>query len=235
MITVAVLDDIKSHTKEIHDITSSYFDNQNIESQIFDYTDPNTLLSEGCSKNISIYLIDIELKKLTTTGIEVAKKINSISPEAQIIFISAYDRYYLDVYNADHIYLVPKNKINEVLPPALEKAIRHINENSSHIIQFSYNRTNYQIQESRIKYMEKLLRKIRIVANETYECYGQFTDLISQSSTGNLIQCHKSYAVNTQYIQQLNHSSCVLLDGTVIPVSRKYYPDLLKSLSGGHS
>lgn len=233
MITIAILDDVKSNTEEIHDITESFFNSQSLECQIFDYSDPNTLLAEISTKNISIYLIDIELKKLTTTGIEAAKKINAISPEAQIIFISAYDKYYLDVYQADHIFLVPKTMLKTILPEALDKAMRHLNENNIHIIQFSYNKTSYQIQENRIRYMEKMLRKIKVVANESYQCYGKFDDLISQSSTGNLIQCHKSYVVNTQYIQQLNHTNCVLLDGTVIPVSRRYYPELLKYLSGG--
>ena len=65
--------------------------------------------------------------------------------------------------------------------------MRHIDESTSHVIRFSYNRMNYILQENKIRYMEKMLRKIRIVANKEFECYGKFEDIqdnISSCITG---------------------------------------------------
>lgn len=44
-------------------------------------------------------------------------------------------------------------------------------------------------------------------------------------------RCHKSYLVNMFRIRQLSRNEAVLMDGTVIPVSRNRYEDFQKKYS----
>ena len=230
MITVAIMDDSLSNAEQIRIHVNSFFDGHSIEHHTDIYNEPNRLLNSRHNP-YSIYITDIDLKSDSVSGIDIARRLNQTFPASQVIFITAFDKYFVDVYQTDHIYTVPKPRLNEVLPMALDKAMAKIHKDVSGMIQFSHNKTSFQLPESQVRYMEKALRKIIIYADQQYECYAKFQDLLSQSSSGNLIQCHKSYVVNLHYIKSVNRTQCVLSDNTVIPVSKTYYSILLNRLA----
>lgn len=236
MFNFAVLDDNAEHAASIRNISSNYLDSIGTEYLFFEYTDPNKLLQDILIIHFSVFLIDIDLEKITTNGIDVASRINASFPDSQIIFITAYEKYYIDSYKAEHIYLVPKNRVTELLPDAIDKALTVIKQNKTHSLLIRANKKNYQIPEHSIRYLEKNLRKVLIYGEETIQCYAKLEDILSTSTSGLLVQCHKSFAVNIQFIKSLEKSSCVLMNGTVIPVSKRYRSDILKKLtplSGG--
>ena len=230
MIKIAVLDDILSNAVQIKNWAESYFEGRAIECHTDIYNNPNSLVS---SKNnpYAIYILDINLNSDTVSGIDIAQQLNSKQPAAQIIFVTAFDKYHVDVYEAEHIYTVPKAKLKDILPKALNKALLHIQKSTEHCISFSHNKANYQIPENQIRYMEKALRKVIIYADHEYECYAKFQNLLSQSTSENLVQCHKSYVVNTSQIKSLTRTYCVLLDNTVVPISKTYYASIFNRLS----
>ena len=231
MITLAILEDIPSDADSVRECAASFLSSVREEHKIIYFNDPNSLLKDLENNRYSIYLLDIELQKMTADGIDIAGKINRYNPSAQIIFVSAYNRYWLDVYRVNHVYFVPKSSMKTHLPEALQKALKQIHASKEQIISFKYGRTSFHIPEAEIRYMEKALRKIIIHADDTYQCYSKFDEILSQSSSGHLVQCHKSFAVNTEYIRSLSRKSCTLLDGTEIPVTARQYPVLLERLS----
>lgn len=79
----------------------------------------NWFRENGCTFNI--VLLDIELGDIS--GIDIAKTINELSPDCQIIFITGYLNYASEVYTANHLYLVHKNELERYLPLAMSKAI----------------------------------------------------------------------------------------------------------------
>ena len=236
MINIAILDDSPEQSASICNVASHYLDSVSLEYRFHEYSLQEDLIQDLSVIPFSIFLLDIELNKLTSTGIDVALNINRMFADAQIIFVTAYEKYYIDSYKADHVYLVPKPRIHELLPEALQKALRKIQQYQTHSLLIRFNKKNYQIPEHSVKYMEKNLRKVTIYAADTFVCYAKLEDILRMATSGVLVQCHKSFAVNIQYIKSLEKSSCVLLDGTVIPVSKRYRSDIFKKLtplSGG--
>ena len=65
-----------------------------------------TIEMEGCP--YSIVLTDIDLGTERINGISLAEKINCISPDTQIIFISQYLQYATAVYETEHAYFIHK-------------------------------------------------------------------------------------------------------------------------------
>lgn len=231
MITLAILEDIPSNADSVRECAASFLSSVREEHKIIYFSDPNSLLKDLENNRYNIYLLDIELHKMTVNGIDIAEAVNRLSPSAQIIFVSAYNQYWLDVYRANHVYFVPKNSMKMHLPDALRKALKQIHASRDQVISFKYGGTSFHIPEADIRYMEKALRKIIIHADDTYQCYSKFDTILSQSSTGHLVHCHKSFAVNTEYIRSLSRKSCTLLDGTEIPVTARQYPVLLERMS----
>ena len=76
----------------------------------------NTLTDHGCP--YTLVITDIDLGAQSVNGITVAKRINKINGDTQIIFVSQYLEFASDVYETSHLYFVNKEKLLEYLPKA---------------------------------------------------------------------------------------------------------------------
>ena len=70
---------------------------------------------------VDIAVLDIQMESMD--GIELAKRINEIAPECQIIFLSGHIEYASKVYDAEHVFFVLKSQSETYLKSALEKAV----------------------------------------------------------------------------------------------------------------
>ena len=80
----------------------------------------NTLTGHGCP--YTLVITDSDLGSQSVNGITVAKRINKMNGDTQIIFVSQYLEFASDVYETSHLYFVNKKKLLEYLPKALTAA-----------------------------------------------------------------------------------------------------------------
>ena len=66
------------------------------ESEILRYTNPVLAFEENKTEKIDIAFLDIEMPALN--GVALAKKLKSVNPLVNIIFVTAYNDYALDAY-----------------------------------------------------------------------------------------------------------------------------------------
>ena len=66
------------------------------DSEILSYTNPVLAFKENENNLIDIAFLDIEMPEIN--GIQLAKKLKTINPKINIIFVTAYDNYALDAY-----------------------------------------------------------------------------------------------------------------------------------------
>ena len=71
---------------------------------------------------VDIAVLDIQMESMD--GIELAKRINELAPECQVIFLSGHIEYASKVYDAEHVFFVLKSQSETYLKSALEKAVR---------------------------------------------------------------------------------------------------------------
>ena len=107
---LAICEDNPSHYEIIHTILQKYPPGF---FKITHFTSGDEFLravaENGCS--YSIVLTDIDLGSDTVNGISLAEKINHISPDTQIIFISQYLQYATAVYETEHTYFIHKQQM----------------------------------------------------------------------------------------------------------------------------
>ena len=124
ILKLAICEDNPSHYEIIHTILQKYPPGA-FEITHFASGDEflRTVAENGCP--YSIVLTDIDLGSDTVNGISLAEKINHISPDTQIIFISQYLQYATAVYETEHAYFIHKQQMEKYISTSMpNKATR---------------------------------------------------------------------------------------------------------------
>ena len=225
MIRIAVCEDDYVYTEMIRSILQSCI-TVPYEVKFFSSGTEflNTLTDHGCP--YTLVITDIDLGSQSVNGITVAKRINKMNGDTQIIFVSQYLEFASDVYETSHLYFVNKKKLLEYLPKALTAAHEKYVFRSDQFLYFQSSYKEYQVAQNDILYLEHLARRTCIhTATQVYSSGEKLQDLLNRMGS-QFCACHKSFAVNLYQIQTLQYTSITLRNGISIPVSRSRYPHI---------
>lgn len=120
-----------------------------------------------------------------------------------------------------HLYFIKEN-INHEIIKYKNKIIKHIQERFQYYIYQKRGLTS-QIRLSQIYYIESLRHQIIIhsIEGEIIE-RKKLSDILKDIPSKQFIQIHRSFIVNKQYIQKVNHQDILLKDNTILPIGRTY-------------
>lgn len=167
-----------------------------------------------------IVIMDIDLPD--GNGIKFSKQINVFSPHTIIIYMTSYEDYVSDVYDTEHIYFILKKNYQKYLSLANEA----LNKQRRASLKIFWNKEEYNILQKDIFYMERQLRTTMIMTpTQTYSTSEKLADLLEHLEDSFAL-CHRSYIINLKMVQEITKDSALLVDGTSIPISRRYYSSL---------
>ena len=177
-------------------------------------------LRAQCAKAApQIVLMDILLEQ--ESGIELSKELFPKSSGTAVIFISGYREYFVDVYEADHVYFLPKPIERAQLKKALEKAVASIRTEQPAFSVY-VNRSLQKILLRDVVCIESFYGRLRIhLWRETLESHSSIPALPEDVRS----HCHKSFLANPDYIRTLDGKSFLMANGKVVPISRNRYQD----------
>ncbi len=169
-----------------------------------------------------IVFLDVEMGKIN--GLSLAAKIAEGNVSTLIIFVSAYDSYFRQAYEAHPFYFFSKpigiKKLYSVMDDAIAK-IEIYKQN----IRFRYKMVHYSVFISEILYLFSEGRRIGLICRDgrSYWFYKKLDEVEKQigTKTGLFIRIHKSYLVNTQYINIYQYEHVVMTNGQRLPISQK--------------
>lgn len=168
-----------------------------------------------------IVIMDIDLPD--GNGINFSKQINVFSPHTIIIYMTSYEDYVSDVYDTEHIYFILKKNYQKYLPHALSLANDALNKQRRTSLKIFWNKEEYNILQKDIFYMERKLRTTFIVTpTHIYSTSEKLEDLLKRLGE-TFAMSHRSFIVNLKMVQEITKDSALLVDGTSIPISRRYY------------
>ena len=169
-------------------------------------------------QEFDLLLLDIELGK--NNGIDLALKVNEITPYTQIIYITAYMQYVSDVYQSKHTYFINKENLYKYFPIAINQAIENINHLKSQYLYISWNKQKNEVYQKDIIYIERKSRVSYVYTKkEVYKTSLKINELILLLNDSFCI-CHKSFILHMDYIKDINHNSVQLMNQQIIPISR---------------
>lgn len=220
MLNIVVCDD---NRKIVEDVKSILKDFNEGTFSISTYINEDSLIDDIEDERLIPDVLFMDIKLNHSNGIVLAKKIMDMLPLCQIIFISGYDDYYLDVYEVEHIYFVKKPIKKRTIEKALFKAIERIEESKREIFSFTSNGHIHTLPIKSILYFEKDKRKILVRTSQgvNYDYYGKMEDLLG-SLNNNFIRCHNSYVINLTKVRSMENDKFIINENKEIPISRLY-------------
>lgn len=169
-----------------------------------------------------IALLDIQLGDHDESGITLARELFPAGSDTAVIFITGYIEYVSEVYEADHVYFIRKPIETPYLKRALDKALEKPSA-KEYVFPVQIQGATQLIDLREVLFVESFYRKLHYhLWNETIECYGSFSGL-PELIARQMIQCHKSFLVNPDYIRSMDHQKFMLKDGSTVPISRSRY------------
>ncbi len=198
------------------------------------FTDPDRFVFAAETTRYDLVFMDIELGN--ESGIDLSGRLLRSRPDMQIIFISGYDDYYLQVYDVEHVFFLKKPVDAARLQTALETARSRLALARSEFIPISSKQGITRIPQAGIMYLEKSRRLILFHTSdgETYRTYGKFSDF-SDRLNSFFFQCHTSFVVNFRYVSEMRGRKFIISPSLTatgrietepeieIPISKTYY------------
>lgn len=131
MLQIAICDNEPLHCKEL----TRYVEHtvQYRQANIRTFQKSKQLLDLIHQQKYAPHIAVIEVCMPDTDGITLAKYINELLPNCQIIFFTSYLSFALDVYSANHVYFILEQQLPQRIGPAMELALSNLQKKYAQI------------------------------------------------------------------------------------------------------
>ncbi len=243
--TAVIIDDELSNIELLNHFLQKYCPQISVVGYACTKTDAVTLI-----QNVTPDIIFLDVLLDTGTGFEILEELPEIS--SRVIFITAFDNFALKAFEYSAVDYIVKPVDIERLIDAVEKAVKHIENNQFTTI------TQVKSTEKKLKQQKPLrltlvaipsIDKIDFIdpneiiyleSNRKYTVFhlkngdqlvaakniGWYEDTIDPQT---FFRIHKSYIINLQYIISINKSGgnyCELIGGKSLPIAKRRRKEL---------
>lgn len=222
MIRMLLCDDNERHLADTAALLRQSAKEHGLTVAIEAFDSSDALLSALNSRALDPEIAILDIRMGEPDGIALAKRINALLPSCQIIFLTGYVDYAMDVYEADHVRFVLKEKQDERLWPAVRAACERHEKIAGDTVAFC---TAGGVELRRIEDVlcfERVERKTRVTtATGTLWVKDPIREMEKKlAPTERFYRCHQSYLVNLACVKSVGERGFLMKNGAVIPVSR---------------
>lgn len=181
-------------------------------------------------QDFDILLLDIELnqingldqiqaRKNSLNGLELAKIIRQHNTVVQLVFITGFPDFIAEGYEVSALHYLMKPVSPEKLSAVLDKAAANLAKTEKRLAVVIDRKTEF-IPFSRIFYIEAQKQYVLIhTAEETYRTKVSLTETEAELNEF-FFKCQRSFLVNLQHVTQIKNDRVVLRNGAEVPISR---------------
>lgn len=223
MLNIAICDDNPPITSEIETLLLSLSKKLPITPTIdvfFDGASLCTAIHQG--KFYDLIYLDIEMS--TMDGIEAAHTIRNSNQYSLIIYVSAFDNYYKQLFEVEPFRFLSKPIDYKLFEKYFFAAYKKLNLKDQYYT-FTFNQKMYRIPFADIIYYESNKRNILIhTPYEIYRHIGKLdsTELSLCEKNIHFLRIHQSYLINPYYIRSICLSDVTLVPNVKLQVSSKF-------------
>lgn len=226
-MNIVVCDDVEQEAQHTTTFIKNYFKQKNLPlPQITVVQNGIKLLQEA---KIDLLFLDIELEE--ESGIDLANEINNKNPSTIIIFVSNYPFYVTDTYTVEAAQFFIKPLRTEIFEKEFTRILKRYESKQEQFVRKCHGE-DIVFYKKDVVYLESSKRIIKVIlADHTkQEYYGKISAEEEFFSNSTIIQCHKGFLVNLEYVYGLNHNDLIIQfpDQTQIkiPISRNHYENV---------
>lgn len=226
MLQIGICDDDKIFLKKAKNCLQNLLGEKSLEAEIhlFDNAESLKKYIEQEDKALNILFLDIVFRENTEgkNGIFVGKSINRAIPRCQIIFVTNYNEYSMDVYEVEHRGFLVKDEFEK----RLNRTFELLFEQRKLLTVYSRGR-QFTFAVADICYVERGRRISKIVTFDSNSENGQvvnisFEEMCTRIKGRNFVRCHNGYLVNLQEVRTYTPEGFCMSNGEFIAISRRY-------------
>lgn len=222
---IAIVDDIVSDRKELHNRLSAILYRCSLDAGIFEYADGETYLSAAENERFEIVFLDIYMSG--ANGVEVAKKLRTFDHECIIIFTTSSTDYALDGFRVRALHYLVKPYSNEELENLFKEIIAQLPVPDKYL-DVNIVGGSVRLRFNEIIYASHFKHQIHIHTSDgnTTVTRQTFRDFVScLEGDDRFFMCSRGVIINLGYAEDFNGTDFKLKNGDTISVSR----DITKS------
>ncbi len=168
-------------------------------------------------------VVFMDIKMPDKNGIIAAIELSKISPKLIIVFLSDYDSYVWDSFQANPVYYLRKSHLQEDLPFVLEQCIRVYQARNQTVIIDGLHES-YQCSVQDLYYVEAQGKYVILhFSCHTKRIKTTFSNAEQALKSQQFLKVHRCYLVNSIHIQSLQNKSVILDNEESLPVSKYRY------------
>lgn len=211
---IAILDDEQEDVFQIQDLIFNTQGNWHVDQ----YTEGQKLIEAvENGKNYDLLLLDIYLK--SESGIEIAKKLRSMIPNAPVVFITNSQEHAIEAYSMDALHYIVKPVCQE----DMIEVFRRLNSKPEprHILAIQIDRMLNVLYQDEIMRVEShghstVISCTNGTVYSIWKPYGEIDELLDDT----FIRIKKGLTLNMRYISRMTNRECTTRDGISYLLSR---------------
>ena len=172
-----------------------------------------------------LLLLDIEMRA-GISGMELARRIRAQNPRVMMETISNYAQYSCQGYEVQAMRFLPKPIADERLRECLDTALAQWRVTQAESIALDSMGGRALLRHKDILYAMADGHYLQIYQTISKAIVRPRMTLPQLEQVHSLARCHRAYAANLLYVRRVSRDGLVLVEGTRLPVGRKYYSDL---------
>ncbi len=227
MLEIGICDDDRLLLGDMEDCLKALGVEKNVELKIEIFEDGEDIVravSKG--KRFDIIYMDIEMKNMD--GLTASRKIRELDRAVQLVYVTSYDRYMKESFQAAPIGFIVKPIENKEFVETFDYILKLI-EKEDLYYRFRYDRSDYKVLLKDVIYFESKRRMTEIEwKGGRFKLYKNLESVEEELKVRKtrFVRIHKSYLVNYWYIARCANDIVELVDGTRLPVSRSRRKDM---------
>ena len=156
-------------------------------------------------------------------GIAAAAEINRRYPDCQVVYLTNYLNYAVDVYETEHVWYLLKEQFEERLPEVMQKIADNEEAARAELVVVTSHGSIESVRCRDILYLERKDRRTVIVTyRQRYEVRDRIPVIMSKLPARGFARCHNSYAVNLDKVSVIQKNSILMKNGDELLISRGY-------------
>lgn len=242
MINIYILEDEPLQQTRLEEAIRQIMENHSQSYRLFEaFSCKEELLTSIMERGShQLFFLDIDIKGNEQAGLEAARAIRELDPEATISFVTTHSEFMSLTfkYQVGALDFIDKNSDSEEFYRRIEESIKYVERKSQHFLsqdyfQYKTDKTQIQVPFDIILYIETSPTVHKVILHtlsERIEFYAHLSDIAKHEPR--LFKAHRSYLINPIRVMHLNRRDKVVYfeNGDCCPVSRMNIKALVNKL-----
>lgn len=187
-------------------------------------------ITEDYKPEYDIILMDIQMR--FRDGMTAARMIRERDPDVIIIFITSMAGYAIEGYEVGALDYILKPLSYDMFAGKMERAFRHLRKDKDESLVISAGEGGIvRVRYSDIRYIESRSHAMDFhVGGKVYTSRGRLEDLEASLEPRGFFRSNRGYLINLYQVEGVR-KDCVIVDGNMLPVSRRRKNELMDRLA----